>query len=121
MHLVLVGPAHPVGRVICLVILILKLPARGLDEVPDEKSGEEQSSEKHRGVSAGEILGIAAQGAEVTLAHVIGHALKMVCGAMGEPRDVRILFLQRAGSVIDRKSTRLNSSHLGISYAVFCL
>src|ERR1035438_10581931 len=24
-------------------------------------------------------------------------------------------------TVIDRKSTRLNSSHLGISYAVFCL
>src|ERR1039458_10575113 len=27
----------------------------------------------------------------------------------------------RAGGRIDRKSTRLNSSHLGISYAVFCL
>src|ERR1035438_10690068 len=26
-----------------------------------------------------------------------------------------------AFSVLDRKSTRLNSSHLGISYAVFCL
>src|ERR1039458_4412136 len=26
-----------------------------------------------------------------------------------------------SGSSIDRKSTRLNSSHLGISYAVFCL
>src|ERR1039458_5087175 len=25
------------------------------------------------------------------------------------------------GQVADRKSTRLNSSHLGISYAVFCL
>src|ERR1035441_6399782 len=25
------------------------------------------------------------------------------------------------GAPIDRKSTRLNSSHLGISYAVFCL
>src|SRR5438045_5324644 len=25
------------------------------------------------------------------------------------------------GFIIDRKSTRLNSSHLGISYAVFCL
>src|SRR5262245_62507537 len=25
------------------------------------------------------------------------------------------------GDVLDRKSTRLNSSHLGISYAVFCL
>src|ERR1039457_1293057 len=27
----------------------------------------------------------------------------------------------RAGGLIDRKSTRLNSSHLVISYAVFCL
>src|SRR5262245_63142653 len=27
----------------------------------------------------------------------------------------------RRGSGPDRKSTRLNSSHLGISYAVFCL
>src|SRR5436853_7924134 len=26
-----------------------------------------------------------------------------------------------AVAVLDRKSTRLNSSHLGISYAVFCL
>src|SRR5262245_41193471 len=26
-----------------------------------------------------------------------------------------------AGATVDRKSTRLNSSHLGISYAVFCL
>src|ERR1035441_10842501 len=25
------------------------------------------------------------------------------------------------GKALDRKSTRLNSSHLGISYAVFCL
>src|SRR5437899_5861581 len=25
------------------------------------------------------------------------------------------------GTIADRKSTRLNSSHLGISYAVFCL
>src|SRR5947199_5467896 len=27
----------------------------------------------------------------------------------------------RAAAILDRKSTRLNSSHLGISYAVFCL
>src|SRR5438045_9370357 len=32
-----------------------------------------------------------------------------------EPRDLR------PKSNVDRKSTRLNSSHLGISYAVFCL
>src|SRR5947199_7465472 len=33
-------------------------------------------------------------------------------------------FLRKAGAIahsLDRKSTRLNSSHLGISYAVFCL
>src|ERR1035441_11041892 len=29
--------------------------------------------------------------------------------------------LRVAIRIIDRKSTRLNSSHLGISYAVFCL
>src|SRR3712207_7049901 len=28
---------------------------------------------------------------------------------------------RRAGGVLDRKSTRLNSSHANISYAVFCL
>src|SRR5947199_7928298 len=36
-----------------------------------------------------------------------------------QPRRCR-LYLLRAGPR-DRKSTRLNSSHLGISYAVFCL
>src|SRR5438477_5894959 len=29
--------------------------------------------------------------------------------------------VRRGGSRIDRKSTRLNSSHMSISYAVFCL
>src|SRR5262245_62852859 len=29
--------------------------------------------------------------------------------------------MRSAGTPTDRKSTRLNSSHLGISYAVFCL
>src|SRR5476651_2753731 len=31
------------------------------------------------------------------------------------------LCLETAGSSLDRKSTRLNSSHANISYAVFCL
>src|SRR5256885_7915969 len=40
--------------------------------------------------------------------------------------DDRLCFSERSpvirrGSVKDRKSTRLNSSHLVISYAVFCL
>src|SRR5437899_2910023 len=40
-----------------------------------------------------------------------------------DPRGKKDLFLdmKRGISALDRKSTRLNSSHLGISYAVFCL
>src|SRR5258708_40328347 len=37
------------------------------------------------------------------------------------PRQQRILLKQIGGVAIDRKSTRLNSSHQIISYAVFCL
>src|SRR5437899_8358421 len=46
--------------------------------------------------------------------------------AADQPRGFR-RSLARAGTaalrrkILDRKSTRLNSSHLGISYAVFCL
>src|SRR5438045_5468686 len=46
------------------------------------------------------------------------------CGATGSrPRDARPAFPSRCHrqADVDRKSTRLNSSHLGISYAVFCL
>src|SRR5438045_7023112 len=41
------------------------------------------------------------------------------------PADPALHFARPAershGVALDRKSTRLNSSHLGISYAVFCL
>src|SRR2546426_6291298 len=37
------------------------------------------------------------------------------------PRDVLTLARALVGVLRDRKSTRLNSSHLVISYAVFCL
>src|SRR5256885_7412711 len=43
----------------------------------------------------------------------------------GEPLDVadvdRLVSQEEQGPTGDRKSTRLNSSHLVISYAVFCL
>src|SRR5947199_6942860 len=39
----------------------------------------------------------------------------------GDPRLPRHHRVGGAGRALDRKSTRLNSSHLGISYAVFCL
>src|SRR2546429_3230924 len=42
-------------------------------------------------------------------------------GRVGDPGVLRRLRLWRSGSSADRKSTRLNSSHGYISYAVFCL
>src|SRR5258705_2989724 len=40
---------------------------------------------------------------------------------MTTPRFAATSFRIESGTSRDRKSTRLNSSHLGISYAVFCL
>src|SRR3712207_8107614 len=42
---------------------------------------------------------------------------KLLCVVAGDPRQAHI----RGIEDIDRKSTRLNSSHANISYAVFCL
>src|SRR5256885_7124683 len=65
--------------------------------------------------SCGLRLGLAAVGVLQALFVVLG-ALR---GAafFGAIRVVPV----RANAAVDRKSTRLNSSHLVISYAVFCL
>src|SRR5699024_12526395 len=60
---------------------------------------------------------------------LIGHNPKQLIGEFLldfldlEDRIIDITELQTTGSMIieDRKSTRLNSSHVSISYAVFCL
>src|SRR2546430_17638537 len=66
------------------------------------------------------------------------HDALPICGLQGSPTDglyvvlegeVEVFLPERAGSGahrpsrirLDRKSTRLNSSHSQISYAVFCL
>src|SRR3712207_7340737 len=41
--------------------------------------------------------------------------------AVGDVADAGDLAHARAARAVDRKSTRLNSSHANISYAVFCL
>src|SRR5262245_63145686 len=51
---------------------------------------------------------------DLFVAHVVGHRL-----VVGPPRDVNRPRYDE--HVLDRKSTRLNSSNLGISYADVCL
>src|SRR5207253_8906048 len=41
--------------------------------------------------------------------------------AKPETRNIKLAATIDVDAVIDRKSTRLNSSHVAISYAVFCL
>src|SRR5690625_5903945 len=54
----------------------------------------------------------------LVFAYSLGLGIPFVAGAMLLSRSTRALgFLRRQ----DRKSTRLNSSHVAISYAVFCL
>src|SRR5690625_6750261 len=63
----------------------------------------------------------------VTGAFLIGLLSKVPWESFGSPiaKDVRLLLITGAlggfTTVSDRKSTRLNSSHVAISYAVFCL
>src|SRR3712207_8106432 len=49
--------------------------------------------------------------------------LRGLAGAADDDRDAVAVHLRRAQREVrpDRKSTRLNSSHANISYAVFCL
>src|SRR2546430_8375393 len=44
-----------------------------------------------------------------------------LAGDVDEQHDFAFVGCERRGLTIDRKSTRLNSSHSQISYAVFCL
>src|SRR3712207_8906750 len=48
------------------------------------------------------------------------HIPIMGVGGISNAMDV-LEFLMAGASLVDRKSTRLNSSHANISYAVFCL
>src|SRR5690625_4039486 len=47
--------------------------------------------------------------------------LRSIRGKIDFPRSLRKQLFDRGEVDLDRKSTRLNSSHVAISYAVFCL
>src|SRR5437868_8917477 len=58
----------------------------------------------------------------VVNAYLIGYGgFLMLAGRVGDLIGRRKVFLAGVFLFTDRKSTRLNSSHVSISYAVFCL
>src|SRR3712207_8146349 len=62
-------------------------------------------------VGAGAGAGAAHRSDDLALAHALAHS----------DADACLVRVQRRDAAADRKSTRLNSSHANISYAVFCL
>src|SRR5438874_9260509 len=80
-----------------------------------------------RGIGRAIAEGLAGAGAAVTVNGRNPDATQTVAGAIAEaggkslavPADVSDA--AEVERLIDRKSTRLNSSHVEISYAVFCL
>src|SRR2546426_7953314 len=53
--------------------------------------------------------------------HAVGDVREVILGNARTAEEVDLLLLAAVARLKDRKSTRLNSSHLVISYAVFCL
>src|ERR1035438_5464849 len=111
----------PVSRKVSRAVVQLR---RGIDVDADQfnhdaREGERQLSDVARPTSLEDFDGLAdfegvADSASEGSVHVreLGDRGHAVVGAQSNHRGCEFT---------DRKSTRLNSSHLGISYAVFCL
>src|SRR3989442_14678297 len=56
-----------------------------------------------------------------SMLQVLTYLLAYASGVVLYPLLTRPRFVAVCAALIDRKSTRLNSSHVRISYAVFCL
>src|SRR5690606_40897991 len=67
---------------------------------------------------ASSLRDIAGSGVEVSACRFLPSTTPHACPMRRQAREYRLR--ERAGER-DRKSTRLNSSHVKISYAVFCL
>src|SRR5690625_4232551 len=100
--------------------------------LPGDVEGSDAGGLQLGGPGAGEQLAVPF-GARL-VDHGVGHDLSFTCsgGPVGRRRPVRAApFITpqsggdhtggKIGQIRDRKSTRLNSSHVAISYAVFCL
>src|ERR1039458_10783919 len=92
--------------------MVIYLPAQSVDEEPilDELTPREivRELDKH-------VVGQAAAKRAVAI------ALRNRIRRQKLPPEMAEEVMPKNILMIDRKSTRLNSSHLGISYAVFCL
>src|SRR5574340_756498 len=97
----------------------LRLAAQDLGHGIVDASGEAEVSDEHRARLSESVATLGRLNVLVG-----GPALlqkRHLCGGVQGDGVVAGLLLHEADAAADRKSTRLNSSHQKISYAVFCL
>src|SRR5688500_19309105 len=92
------------------VLHLLSFPTRRSSDLPPDLR---RRREGHAALEDGDV-----RGREAVAGHVRGRVPQAV-SAPTAPTTASDSFIRLAAR--DRKSTRLNSSHLVISYAVFCL
>src|SRR5690606_41365767 len=99
---------------------ILSLPSPDLHALPPRRSSDLRA--RHGARAHDELALLLAQARDVGDRRLQGH---LHLGQRGNRHPKRELLVQHMilanVAVRDRKSTRLNSSHVKISYAVFCL
>src|SRR5262245_61379748 len=71
--------------------------------------------------SVGDVTDPAAVERALTRCDAVVHAASVFSLDARRADEMNSVNVRGTDIVLDRKSTRLNSSHLGISYAVFCL
>src|SRR3712207_7038133 len=74
-----------------------------------------------RSVPVAEVPAVDDVGHELAIADVVGLDVIDCPGEKAHQRPAVAVHRPERESLVDRKSTRLNSSHANISYAVFCL
>src|SRR5690606_41086228 len=72
-------------------------------------------------IASGKLPAGAALPGERAMTEIYGVSIGTVRRAVRELRERGLVATLPAKGTLDRKSTRLNSSHVKISYAVFCL
>src|SRR5690625_3504627 len=99
----------------------LKLCAAALAEIKDDAApaevfGAVSNSFLHTGGTSGPLLGMWVRDVSKAFSDQSDPVEALATGF-----TAGVATVQRIGGAQDRKSTRLNSSHVAISYAVFCL
>ena len=90
-------------------------------EIASAMSGPLDFPPLSQSVIPGDKIAVAVEADFADPVPIIKEVWSQLASANIQPEDVTIIQAEFPGTGEDRKSTRLNSSHVVISYAVFCL